>query len=164
MYRRLFWSSSGVPLEFSFFFGVLLEFFWRSSGVLLEFFWSSSGVLLELIWSSSGVLVFLEVSEVVLEISGVWTSVFSGSFWSFSGVFLECFWSSSGFSGLRRCLQFGWFEVVSNHWFVNGSGNHHWVLWASSLDMSNGSTIMAFCFEVWTCFIWIVHRHCATYA
>ena len=91
-------------------------------GVHLEFFWSSSGVLLELIWSSSGVLFFLEVSEVVLEISGVWTSVFSGSFWSFSGVFLECFWSSSGvfwsssgFSGLRRCLQFGWFEVVSNH-------------------------------------------------
>ena len=132
MYRRLFWSSSGVPLEFFSFFswsssGVLLEFFWRSSGVLLEFFWSSSGVLLEffwsfffgvlleLIWSSSGVLVFLEVSEVVLEISGVWTSGFSGSFWSFSGVFLECFWSSSGFSGLRRCLQFGWFEVVSNH-------------------------------------------------
>ena len=81
---------------------------------------------MEFLWSSSGVLVFLEVSEVVLEISGVWTSVFSGSFWSFSGVFLECFWSSSGvlleffwsssgFSGLRRCLQFGWFEVVSNH-------------------------------------------------
>ena len=101
----------GVLLEFlwSFFFfwsssGVLLEFFWRSSGVLLGFFWSSSGVLLELIWSSSGVLVFLEVSEVVLEISGVWTSVFSGSFWSFSGVFLECFWSSSGV-----LLEFFWF-------------------------------------------------------
>ena len=46
-------------------------------GVHLEFFWSSSGVLQELIWSSSGVLVFLEVSEVVLEISGVWTSGFS---------------------------------------------------------------------------------------
>ena len=118
------WSSSGV----------LLEFFWRSSGVLLEFFWSSSGVILEFffffvfleviwgffgvlvfllvsfvvffvfIWSSSGVLVFLEVSEVVLEISGVWTSVFSGSFWSFSGVFLECFWSSSGV-----LLEFFWF-------------------------------------------------------
>jgi hypothetical protein len=82
MYRRLFWSSSGVPLEFFFFFGVLLE----------------------LIWSSSGVLVFLEVSEVVLEISGVWTSGFSGSFWSFSGVFLECFWSSSGV-----LLEFFWF-------------------------------------------------------
>ena len=100
---EFFWSSFGV-----FFFwsssGVLLEFFWRSSGVLLGFFWSSSGVLLELIWSSSGVLVFLEVSEVVLEISGVWTSGFSGSFWSFSGGFLECFWSSSGV-----LLEFFWF-------------------------------------------------------